>query len=195
MVRRLPWCEVKCWIDTYAILTKELQFEDLIYRGGSVRSAVNLEFNQGNGRYSGVQINPQGVNGRLSNADLITTATKSFQGERIPTTLHKQFLSTPASKPWGGYYEFATSLLDFAAGQVVGYTPGGLYTNYKIECVSIIGTPSTLNSPVSFKDIALSIETTMRALNSVICVLSSCWSGFTMHIGSTIWFLLIVMCY
>lgn len=125
---------------TYCPFIIGLEFELLSSHAGSIISVINLEF-EGNGLYSTVGLHAVGVNGRLPNADLVTTAVRSFQYAGVPVVLQDGTLPLE-HVPWiDNYPIYLSNLLSFMKEQALGFPKlnHGLFALYNIEAVSLSG--------------------------------------------------------
>jgi hypothetical protein len=128
---------------------------------GSIVSVLNIEF-EGSSLYKNVGIYPIGVNGRLANADLVTTAFSSFSYSNIPVVIQdgvKPFVGNINS--WDGfqksYFSYLTNLLKFIRVQALGFSnyDHSLFALYNIEAISLIGHVETDNGQVSMIDVGM----------------------------------------
>jgi glycosylphosphatidylinositol transamidase len=165
----------KAWLDSYHGFAPQgtdvvqLKYSNLENRAGAIRSAINLDFSQ-KAPYNSVGLFPEGVNGRLSNADLITTVVKSFSYEGIPVYLHGNAQHPSFDDQVGTYMLYATNLLHYLKNQALGFPVAdhGLFLNYKIEAVTVAGVSADLNDrEIAFDQIGRSFEGIARSINNV----------------------------
>ena len=94
----------------------------------------------------------EGLDGRLSNADLVTTVVKSFQYEGIPLTLHEDSPPLPNHFPlFDRYLKYGYSFFKFLQYQALGCSGShhSIFPRYKIESVTIRGIRNSDNPSVS----------------------------------------------
>ncbi|KAJ3349310.1 hypothetical protein HDU91_006403 [Kappamyces sp. JEL0680] len=135
-------------------------FDRLENHGGSIISVLNLEF-EGSDPYTSVGVHPIGINGRLANADLTTTAVKSLQYSGVPMVLLHKGRRSQSHLPWIDNYPILFSnLLAFIKAQALGFplTNHGLFALFNIEALSLTGnrTPGQ------------GLETACRSLNNLL---------------------------
>jgi hypothetical protein len=87
----------------------------------------------------------------LSNADLITTVSRSFQHAGISSIILTEGIQ--ALK----YKDYAHNLLNFIRVQSLGFPTynHGLFTNYNIEAVTISGTTTIKGRKLNLTNMAL----------------------------------------
>ncbi|KAJ3258769.1 hypothetical protein HK103_003363 [Boothiomyces macroporosus] len=159
------------WLEAYHGFTSSnnLEFDGLTNHAGAIVSVLNLEF-EGTGGYSSVALHPIGVNGRLSNADLITTAAYSFDYAGIPVVLHEKGTHPDHQLGDYGYYNSALkNLWSFIKVQAFGFPTRNhvLFPRYNIEAITLSGIKGRENN-VDVTKIGLGIETACRSLNNLL---------------------------
>lgn len=135
-------------------------------------SVLNLEFPQTENGYEALGIIVEGVNGKLSNSDLVLTVTKSCQYEGVNVYLHS--IKPTAFKTgdmWAKYLVEAHSFVRFIANQAVGFPIANhaLFTAYKIEAITLSGVPTQPgNYDIGYGRTGRVIESSTRALNNLL---------------------------
>ncbi|KAJ3270445.1 hypothetical protein HDV01_007805 [Terramyces sp. JEL0728] len=159
------------WLEAYHGFTSanNLEFDGLTNHAGSIVSVLNLEF-EGTGGYSSVALHPIGVNGRLSNADLITTAVFSFDYAGILVVLHEDGTHPAHQLGEYGYYNSALkNLWSFIKVQALGFPTRNhvLFPRYNIESITLSGVKGEQEN-IDVTKIGLAIETACRSLNNLL---------------------------
>jgi glycosylphosphatidylinositol transamidase len=133
-------------------LILELKYEKLNHHSGSIISAINVEFHSVKS-YASIGLHPVGVNGRLPNADLVTTVLRSFQYSGMSVRLGKHGHGVNDQMPWiHNYPLILENLIGFMKNQAFGFPllNHGLFALYNIEALSVSGVDG------DYEDITLS---------------------------------------
>ena len=104
-------------------------------------TVLNLEF-EGTGTYSSIAMHPIGIHGRLPNADLVTTAVRSFEYSGMSMVLNSEGEHIPWGGPWQDKYPiYLRNLLSFVKTQAFGFPSLGhsLFAISNIEALSLTG--------------------------------------------------------
>jgi glycosylphosphatidylinositol transamidase len=107
-----------------------------------------------------------GLNGRLPNADLVTTVVRSLQYSGIPVTIHDG-----EQVPFGVWIDrypiLMRNLWSFVKIQAFGVTTHAhsLFSKYNIEALSLVGVQG---SRFGLSTIGLGLETLARSLNNLL---------------------------
>ncbi|KAI8909021.1 Gaa1-like protein [Gorgonomyces haynaldii] len=167
---------MKTWLDAYhGLYCDPMDYRcdnrPIKYRAGPVRAAINIEFT-GSQQFGDVGIYPEGVNGKLPNADLVTTVVRALQYEGMNVYFHRNNIRLNSWDPWFLYYDIARqNLLDFLSSQALGLPTAAhsLYMQYKIDGISIVGIPASPGiTGIPVDQLARGIESAMRSVNNML---------------------------
>lgn len=138
-----------------------ITFDSLQGHAGSIVSVLNIEF-EGTSLYSSVGLHPIGVNGRLANADLITTAYYSIFHSNIPVVIQDGILPQRRhGSSWedikDSYLANMGNLMSFIKVQALGFSNYGhsLFALYNIEALSLTGLVGTSPERVTMIDVGM----------------------------------------
>ncbi|TPX33751.1 hypothetical protein SmJEL517_g03471 [Synchytrium microbalum] len=158
----------EAWLRAYHGLKPEsssMKYESLEYHGGVIMEAINIEFD-GDGDYSHVGIVVEGLNGQLSNADIISTVVRCAEYENVPVAL-----GTEAPAGNSDYIPALKALMKMIERQALGLPVAShsLFPKYKIEAITIVGIrDSSGNTPLNMVTIARLLESTLRSFNNLL---------------------------
>ncbi|KAH6600479.1 hypothetical protein BASA61_002271 [Batrachochytrium salamandrivorans] len=152
--------------------SQDLVFDPLETHAGSIQSALCLEF-PGTQDYTSIGIFPEGVNGLLPNADLVSTViltiTDPYHG--VPLELHDGDNASSGDSIYENYLGCITRLWRFVLFQASCMPKAGhaLFLQYKIEAITFRGlvVPGKLQS-VGMMQVAQILENTLRSLNNLL---------------------------
>ncbi|KAI8901968.1 Gaa1-like protein [Globomyces pollinis-pini] len=148
-----------------------ISYDPLKNHAGSIMSVLNLEFG-GSGKYSAIGLHPIGVNGRLPNADLVTSAGLSYLYSGVPMIINEDGQQVEDNEPLMDYYKKSVwNLLSFLKTQALGFPKyqHSLFSRYNIEAITLSGV--SIEGEYEYVDtvhIAMGLETICRSLNNLL---------------------------
>ncbi|TPX41861.1 hypothetical protein SeLEV6574_g05884 [Synchytrium endobioticum] len=157
----------EAWLRAYHGLkpeSPEAKYESLDHHGGVIMEAINLEF-AGDTDYSYIGIVAEGLNGQLSNADVISTVVKCAEYEGVSLTLGD------VPRPHSSYLPALKTLLRMVERQAMGLPVANhaLFPKYKIEAITLVGVRSeTGNAPVNMVTATRLLESILRSFNNLL---------------------------
>ncbi|RKO89541.1 Gaa1-like protein, partial [Blyttiomyces helicus] len=164
----------QAWLDAYhgeePKIGAALQFDPLENHAGVIQEAINLEFG-GNDDYAALGLYVEGLNGQLSNADLITTFVRCAQYEGLPVRLHDIIPPRSFHSDLDHYLFSMKSIISYMKEQALGFPNDGhaLFPRYKIEALTVIGLRDmNSNLRLTGESIGRTLESTLRSLNNLL---------------------------
>ncbi|KAJ3227029.1 Glycosyl phosphatidyl inositol protein transamidase complex subunit [Chytriomyces hyalinus] len=176
----------RAWLEAYHGFDDfhpDVKVSPIVYHGGVIEEALNVEFPGTHARYDTIGIYVQGLNGQQPNADVPMTAAAAASSYSVPVRLHRSRSETGQNvvnfmhqlnlgKPVMEYVEGAVGLAEFMSIQAVGIPMAhhALFPKFKIEGVTIAGVKDeqSTSATIDAQRVCLVIESTLRSFNSLL---------------------------
>lgn len=161
------------WLQSYHyIKANDIKYSPLSYKSGIIQEALNIELCSPSGVFSSLGLYYEGVNGQLSNLDIVNTVFKLANSMKIPLSIFDSTVKKFQKIDDKEYYkESAINLLRTVKHQIHGIPlkAHGVFTKYKIDSITIHGNNNP-NEKSSFgiKSVGTYIEALLRSFNNLL---------------------------
>ncbi|KAJ3353709.1 Glycosyl phosphatidyl inositol protein transamidase complex subunit [Entophlyctis luteolus] len=173
----------RAWLEEYHGFGKtfhpDIITSEIIYHGGVIEEALNVEFSGTGNSYDSIGVYVQGLNGQQPNADIPMVVAIAADTFGVPIRLHRthsiagdsflKFLADiGASNELLRYADRLSSLVEFMSIQAFGIPMShhALFPKYKTEGISIVGVGQ--HGSAHPWRICLTMESVLRSYNSLL---------------------------